>query len=271
MAAARRARRLRAPVMASAPGTADTTSSRILIPGELVFALLLVVGSGVGALLLGQDANIDLYRYRLYIGYAFVHGRLDQDLAPSALGTLPEPRARRLPLPRHRAPAAARLQLPAGEPSGPELRPGSLARSRGAPRGSDLAAGRVPRRTARGLGPDRPLAPRHNTRRHHRLPAGARSAPARGHGARPTERRPARMAPLRRGRAGRRRRRPQADDGHGLRLVARIPRVGPRAQTHRHGGRSLARPLGRLSATWPSPAAGASRCGSGSRILCSRS
>jgi hypothetical protein len=54
---------------------------------DWAFAVLLMLASGTGALLLGQDANIDLYRYRLYIGYAFLHGRLDQDLAPAALGT----------------------------------------------------------------------------------------------------------------------------------------------------------------------------------------
>ncbi len=37
---------------------------------------------------------------------------------------LPEPRDGRLPLPRHRAPVAARLQLPAGKPPGPERGPG---------------------------------------------------------------------------------------------------------------------------------------------------
>lgn len=57
------------------------------IPMEAALAALLVVGSGIAALLKGQDANIDLYRYRFYVGYAFVHGRLDQDLAPAALST----------------------------------------------------------------------------------------------------------------------------------------------------------------------------------------
>jgi hypothetical protein len=57
----------------------------------LVASILLVLGSGTGALLQGQDANLDLYRYRLYIGYAFLNDRLDQDLAPAALGTFLNP------------------------------------------------------------------------------------------------------------------------------------------------------------------------------------
>ena len=56
-----------------------------------VVVALLIVGSGVGSLLLGQDANTDLHRYRFYIGYAFVHGRLDADLVPAALGTFLNP------------------------------------------------------------------------------------------------------------------------------------------------------------------------------------
>ena len=61
------------------------------ISSDLVTVVALLVGSGVAAVLQGQDANIDLYRYRLYIGYAFLHGRLDQDLAPAALGTYLNP------------------------------------------------------------------------------------------------------------------------------------------------------------------------------------
>jgi len=61
------------------------------IPSELATALALLVASGIAAVLQGQDANIDLYRYRLYIGYAFVHQRLDHDFAPAALGTYLNP------------------------------------------------------------------------------------------------------------------------------------------------------------------------------------
>jgi hypothetical protein len=61
-----------------------------LFPDAVVVALL-IVGSGIGSLLLGQDANTDLHRYRFYIGYAFVHGRLDTDLVPAALGTFLSP------------------------------------------------------------------------------------------------------------------------------------------------------------------------------------
>ena len=61
-----------------------------LSPTAAVVALL-ILGSGVGSLLLGQDANTDLHRYRFYIGYAFVHGRLDVDLVPAALGTFLNP------------------------------------------------------------------------------------------------------------------------------------------------------------------------------------
>ena len=42
-------------------------------------------------MLLGQDANTDLHRYRFYIGHAFVHGRLDSDLVPAGLGTFLNP------------------------------------------------------------------------------------------------------------------------------------------------------------------------------------
>jgi hypothetical protein len=58
---------------------------------DLGAALALLIGSGFAAVLQGQDANLDLYRYRFYIGYAFVHGRLDLDLAPAALGTYLNP------------------------------------------------------------------------------------------------------------------------------------------------------------------------------------
>ena len=58
---------------------------------DLAVAVALVLGSGIAAVRLGQDANIDLYRYRLYIGYAFVHQRLDLDFAPAALGTYLNP------------------------------------------------------------------------------------------------------------------------------------------------------------------------------------
>jgi len=61
------------------------------ISRDVVVALSLLLASGVAAVVQGQDANIDLYRYRLYIGYAFVHHRLDLDLAPAALGTYLNP------------------------------------------------------------------------------------------------------------------------------------------------------------------------------------
>ncbi len=52
---------------------------------------LLIIGSGVGSLVLGQDINTDLCRYHFYNGYAFVHGRFDTDLVPAALGTFLNP------------------------------------------------------------------------------------------------------------------------------------------------------------------------------------
>jgi hypothetical protein len=61
-----------------------------LSPAATVVALL-ILGSGVESLRLGQDANTDLHRYRFYIGYAFVHGRLGFDLVPAALGTFLNP------------------------------------------------------------------------------------------------------------------------------------------------------------------------------------
>jgi hypothetical protein len=54
-------------------------------------SVALVLGSGIGAVVQGQDSNTDLYRYHLYIGYAFLHGRLDYDLAPASLGTYLNP------------------------------------------------------------------------------------------------------------------------------------------------------------------------------------
>jgi len=77
--------------MAGSPTTAGSDTTRFRIGVERLFALALVAGSGVVAILQGQDANIDLYRYRLYIGYAFLHRRLDQDLAPASLGTYLNP------------------------------------------------------------------------------------------------------------------------------------------------------------------------------------
>jgi len=61
-----------------------------LLPEAVVVALL-IIGSGVGSLLLGQDINTDLQRYHFYNGYAFVHGRFDTDLVPAALGTFLNP------------------------------------------------------------------------------------------------------------------------------------------------------------------------------------
>ena len=58
---------------------------------EAVVVALLIVGSGVGSLVLGQDINTDLCRYHFYNGYAFVHGRFDTDLVPAALGTFLNP------------------------------------------------------------------------------------------------------------------------------------------------------------------------------------
>lgn len=63
-------------------------------PGRLQDAVViaaLVLGSGVGSLLLGQDINTDLCRYHFYNGYAFVHGRLDTDLVAAALPTFLNP------------------------------------------------------------------------------------------------------------------------------------------------------------------------------------
>jgi hypothetical protein len=58
---------------------------------DAVVVAMLILGSGVGSLMLGQDTNTDLHRYRFYNGYAFVHGRLDYDLVPAALGTFLNP------------------------------------------------------------------------------------------------------------------------------------------------------------------------------------
>ncbi len=70
--------------------TAAATRLHKLSP-EVVTAAALVLASGVAAVAMGQDANIDLYRYHLYIGYAFLHSRLAHDLAPSALSSYLNP------------------------------------------------------------------------------------------------------------------------------------------------------------------------------------
>lgn len=55
-------------------------------PGNVVraTAAIMLVG-GIVSLLLGQDANWDLRNYHLYNGYALLHGRLLQDLAPAQM------------------------------------------------------------------------------------------------------------------------------------------------------------------------------------------
>lgn len=83
-------------VPAGAPGRAATRVRRIVArlergfafdtPGNVVraTAMVMLLG-GMVSLLLGQDANWDLRNYHLYNGYALLHGRLLQDLAPAQM------------------------------------------------------------------------------------------------------------------------------------------------------------------------------------------
>lgn len=55
-------------------------------PGNVVRATAaIMLAGGIVSLLLGQDANWDLRNYHLYNGYALLHGRLLQDLAPAQM------------------------------------------------------------------------------------------------------------------------------------------------------------------------------------------
>jgi len=47
--------------------------------------VLALGGSALGSLALGQDFNIDLLHYHFYNGFAFLAGRLDQDVAPAGV------------------------------------------------------------------------------------------------------------------------------------------------------------------------------------------
>ncbi len=49
---------------------------------DLALCAVAVVASGGFSVWLGQDLNFDLLWYHFYNGYALVHGRLDQDIAP---------------------------------------------------------------------------------------------------------------------------------------------------------------------------------------------
>jgi hypothetical protein len=48
-----------------------------------VVAAVSVVACGAGAVALGQDVGFDVLNYHFYIGYAFLTGRLNQDIAPA--------------------------------------------------------------------------------------------------------------------------------------------------------------------------------------------
>ena len=55
------------------------------------FVAAAVVGFGGLSLWLGQDVNWDLLNYHYYDGYAFLHGRLDRDIAPAGIQTYQPP------------------------------------------------------------------------------------------------------------------------------------------------------------------------------------
>ena len=48
---------------------------------------LSLVGCAAGAVALGADATGDLLNYHFYNGFAFLNGRLDQDIAPAGPGS----------------------------------------------------------------------------------------------------------------------------------------------------------------------------------------
>jgi hypothetical protein len=58
---------------------------------EAWVAAALLLLSGAGALVLGQDVSVDLQRYHFYNGWALLHGRLTRDIAPAAHGTYLNP------------------------------------------------------------------------------------------------------------------------------------------------------------------------------------
>lgn len=53
--------------------------------------LIFPLGCGLAALWLGQDSNWDLRNYHFYIPYAFLHGRLDFDVAPGQVANFYNP------------------------------------------------------------------------------------------------------------------------------------------------------------------------------------
>jgi len=57
----------------------------VRVSAETLLAFLAPLLSGALSLRLGADFNYDLRHYHFYNGYALVHGRFDQDLAPAGL------------------------------------------------------------------------------------------------------------------------------------------------------------------------------------------
>ena len=55
-------------------------------PEPALFALA-TLGSGALALALGQDSNFDQLNAHVYVGWAFLHGRLDADVAPLGMAS----------------------------------------------------------------------------------------------------------------------------------------------------------------------------------------
>ncbi len=68
--------------------------ARVIMPTPSLDWLLWIVGPiafGLLALALGQDANWDLRNYHYYNAYAFLHGRLDYDVAPAQVANFYNP------------------------------------------------------------------------------------------------------------------------------------------------------------------------------------
>ena len=68
----------------NAPGAARRPEP-VRVSAETLLAFLAPLLSGALSLRLGADFNYDLRHYHFYNGYALVHGRFDQDLAPAGL------------------------------------------------------------------------------------------------------------------------------------------------------------------------------------------
>ncbi|MDR3478900.1 MAG: hypothetical protein P4M14_12825 [Gammaproteobacteria bacterium] len=61
------------------------------LPHQFLLLFFFIIVSGCGSLALGQDISWDLLNYHFYNGYAFLHHRLWQDVAPAMMQTYLNP------------------------------------------------------------------------------------------------------------------------------------------------------------------------------------